>query len=786
MTGPDRIRSRARGARPARRGALAALALLASLAPHPSLVAPTWGQDVWTYYTDLRRIRGLAAEGDSVWIANTAGLVWLNRRSTSQIRHFSAFDGLAANSAVAVAIDGERNKWVAHAEVDAGLSVLEADGDIHVVLPRDGLLLKPGKKANTIFASGDSVWVGTESGVTLFVAEEVRLRIDADDGLPSDNVLALAKAGDDVWIGTDLGLARLRNEVVTTFSRADGLPSDSILCLGYSTARDEVWIGTLGGPAFVLPAEDTIRAVTTTGFLSNRFRISAVTFVDTTVWVGTQDGPAHLLGPSWSLEPNNGLPNARQVSALTVIGREVWAGFEREGLRRLNFGSSSWQLIQFGRAPTSDFFGSIDIDASGDVWLSGATKRDGQRSGEWSQLVRFNGSRFDLVGRPGSGALISVGLFSAIADIVRIDSENKQWVGFWDINGGLNRVDADNATVDTLNIDIVCEPIAQGEETCTEIRFDAQGNVWAGWDRYGVSATNPTTRQCVAWGRDEGLPGTSTSGPPTNGLAIDRLGRVWVGFARATGGEAAMIDPRGTLFDTSDDLIHIFTASNSPLPSDLIHAVEADSLGRVWFGTEAGLAIHDPRDSTWVVHRATAASRILNESIRSIAFLPDGTALVGDNAGNVYTIASDLRTFGTTYNLTSVGFPNKRVSQIKYDPPSEAIWFALWGGGIVRFVPSNGPPPPPAPTGVIAWPNPWITDDGATGVTLDNLPLGSSVWLYSLTGELVREIAVPSAATSVEWDTRNVGGREVASGIYLFIVRKNGIDYDHGKIAIIR
>ncbi len=790
MTGTDWVGSRrARCGAPAALALLASLVSLASIAPHPALVAPASGQEVWTYYTALDRIRALAAEGDSIWIANTAGVVRVNRRSTSQVRHFSAFDGLAANSAVGIAVDAERNKWVAHAEVDAGLSVIEADGDIRVVLPRDGLLLKPGKKANTIFASGDSVWVGTESGVTLFVDGDVRLRLDADDGLPSDNVLALAKAGDDVWIGTDLGLARLRNQVLSTFSRADGLPSDSVLSLGYSPARDEVWIGTLGGPAFVLAAEDTIRPATTNGFLPGRFKINAITFVDTSVWVGTEDDPARLGAATWT-PVNSGMESAfTEVKALITVGRELWLGRENEGVYRVDTFTSTprWAFISLGRtAPRSDFFGSIDIDASGDVWVSCSTKRDGNIPQEWSQLMRFNGSRFDLVGQPASDPAISVGITSRIADIVRIDSEGKQWVGFWDPNGGLNRVDADNGTVDTLNIDVVCEPIIQGFEACTAIRFDAQGNVWAGWEQTGVSAVNPTTRQCVSWGRDEGLPGTSTSGPPTNGLAIDRLGRIWVGFARATGGDAARIDPRGTLFDNSDDLVHVFSDVNSPIPSNLIHAVEADSLGRIWFGTEAGLAIHDPRDSTWVVHRATAASRIINESIRSIAFLPDGTAFVGDNAGNVYTIAADLRTFGTTYNLTTVGFPNKRVSDIKYDPPTKAIWFALWGGGIVRFIPSNEPPPPPAPTGVIAWPNPWITDDGATGMTFENLPLGSSVWLYSLTGELVREIAVPAAATSVEWDTRNVGGREVASGVYLFIVRKNGIDYDHGKIAIIR
>src|SRR5262245_18700930 len=99
-------------ARAAFAAAIAWLGLVAGAVTGGPFPTRTWAQqDTWTYYTDLRRVRGLALEADTMWVANSGGVLRFRRNQTpcglspANYRFYSAFDGLAGNNAVAVAVD---------------------------------------------------------------------------------------------------------------------------------------------------------------------------------------------------------------------------------------------------------------------------------------------------------------------------------------------------------------------------------------------------------------------------------------------------------------------------------------------------------------------------------------------------------------------------------------------------------------------------------------------------------------------------------------------------------
>jgi len=791
-----------------RRVALVALAGLAVLAAPRR--AGGQATSAWSYFANFRSVEGLALDGDFLWGATSSGVFRFNKRTrgANDYVFYSAFDGMAANPTAAVVIDGRGNKWFAHTEVDVGLSVLDSAGvNWRIIEPQDGLLLRSGKKATTLLATGDSVWAGTESGVTLFVDGITRLRLDTDDGLPSEKVQAIARSGRYIWIGTDAGLSRLDGGSLTNYTTAQGLAHNEVFSLATHPTRSEVWVGTHSGVSIVFGAGDSIRTLTTQGLdaasTGPSFGILEIAFDEEGVaWVGLNKGPGRWLGTRWQMEirtPNDGtLGAAREVGAFAIGGREFWGGFitlgtsAPSGIASLSFisGSGLWTRAGLGRSPYSNFFGSLDLDASGNVWTTSARKRDGKRPQEPWELVRFNGTnQFRDFNETNAG------FTRTNPDIVAIDADDRKWIGFWDIFGGLNRLSLSGSSVDTFNIDVVCEAVANGQEACTGIRFDAKRNVWAAWEFFGITAYDPVNERCATWGKEQGIPAAADGRPTPNALALDQRGRVWVGFARGSG-YGLMLDPGDSVFSQSDDIIERFDPANSEIPNEFVHCVEVDSLGRVWFGTEGGLAIHTPGsgpgspDSAWIKYTASAGSNLLNESIRSIAFLPDRSALIGDNAGNVYTLGSDLVTWGPTYNLKTVGFPNRSVSQIKYDAGRRVIWFALYGGGLVRYDPAQVPPPinPEDPIHVLVYPNPWLfaREGSEEVVTFDQVRSGASVWVYTLTGEFVRSLAIPEDDDTVGWDLRNSDGAEVASGVYLFVVRKNGADIEHGKVAIIR
>jgi hypothetical protein len=74
----------------------------------------------------------------------------------------------------------------------------------------------------------------------------------------------------------------------------------------------------------------------------------------------------------------------------------------------------------------------------------------------------------------------------------------------------------------------------------------------------------------------------------------------------------------------------------------------------------------------------------------------------------------------------------------------------------------------------LAFPNPFRPGKGHTALSIDNLPETGTLKLFTLKGELVREI--PVAAGSASWDVKNTAGENVSSGVYFGVV--DGQDSD--------
>jgi kumamolisin len=86
---------------------------------------------------------------------------------------------------------------------------------------------------------------------------------------------------------------------------------------------------------------------------------------------------------------------------------------------------------------------------------------------------------------------------------------------------------------------------------------------------------------------------------------------------------------------------------------------------------------------------------------------------------------------------------------------------------------------------VYAFPNPWdIRHNSAHRfVTFANVPAGAVVKIFTISGFLVKTIDVPISGAI--WDLTNDSGRNVASGLYFYLI-SNGDSTTTGKIAIIK
>ena len=89
-------------------------------------------------------------------------------------------------------------------------------------------------------------------------------------------------------------------------------------------------------------------------------------------------------------------------------------------------------------------------------------------------------------------------------------------------------------------------------------------------------------------------------------------------------------------------------------------------------------------------------------------------------------------------------------------------------------------------SGVRVYPNPWRADrhSGNELVTIDGLPIGSTVKIFTVSGHWVKDLTV--TVDKAPWDLKNNAGDKVASGIYLYLIKDSSGDMKKGQVVIIR
>ncbi|MDD5687550.1 MAG: fibronectin type III domain-containing protein [Elusimicrobia bacterium] len=75
---------------------------------------------------------------------------------------------------------------------------------------------------------------------------------------------------------------------------------------------------------------------------------------------------------------------------------------------------------------------------------------------------------------------------------------------------------------------------------------------------------------------------------------------------------------------------------------------------------------------------------------------------------------------------------------------------------------------------VKVYPSPFNPMKHAQGMTIDNLTAGAVVKIYTLVGELARELVETGERGSIVWDGKNEGGKTVASGVYVLYIKGTG------------
>jgi len=88
---------------------------------------------------------------------------------------------------------------------------------------------------------------------------------------------------------------------------------------------------------------------------------------------------------------------------------------------------------------------------------------------------------------------------------------------------------------------------------------------------------------------------------------------------------------------------------------------------------------------------------------------------------------------------------------------------------------------------IFVFPNPFVPKKGHTILTFANLPNEGTIKIYTIAGNLVWNHSFAHPEIFYSWDLRNDDDKDIASGIYIYLVEdKSGDAVKKGKFAIVR
>ncbi|HEY6331449.1 MAG TPA: two-component regulator propeller domain-containing protein [Blastocatellia bacterium] len=256
--------------------------------------------------------------------------------------------------------------------------VLQWDGTALVAKPLSPVLDR-GQILSMVRDRDSNIWIGTASGL-FRVAPDGTASTEAK-GTALGNTTITDAFGDEVtalfedreaniWIGGPRGLQRLRDSAFTTYSQAEGLPSESNGPV-YIDSDRRVWFAPVTGGLYSLAA-GKVEPVTEAGLA--RDVIYSITGRKDELWIGRQNGGlTHLFYKDGVLSTEtytqtNGLAQDHVYAVYQTRDGTVWAGTLSGGVSKFSGGKFTTYTTASGLASNS--VSSILEASDGTMWFA--------------------------------------------------------------------------------------------------------------------------------------------------------------------------------------------------------------------------------------------------------------------------------------------------------------------------------------------------------------------------------------------------------------------------------
>jgi len=252
------------------------------------------------------------------------------------------------------------------------------------------------------------LWITTQRGANRYdKTAGIWDRYSQQNGLPTNNLTAVAADGSDVWLSTNKGLCRYTrmsddpNAWITytsmieirpmVFSQeyASSLVSNKIRAI--AAEKDYIWAGTERGVSRYDKGQDTWQTFTQADGLVDD-KVGCIAADENNVWFGTAKGVTKFSKKTrdWvTFTMKDGLPS-NQVTCIAIDGNLVWFGFFDAGLARYSDAKDGWTRFTGNDGLAHNSVLSMAVDGNF-VWVGtrrGLSRYD-KRTNMWTTYREY-------------------------------------------------------------------------------------------------------------------------------------------------------------------------------------------------------------------------------------------------------------------------------------------------------------------------------------------------------------------------------------------------------------
>lgn len=716
----------------------------------------------WKNYTDMKPTNDISISTDGIWAATEGGAYFYNFQDKS-FNKFTRSEGLFGTSLLSVDIDKYGKIWFG--SENGVIDILDQNkNSFHSILDIFNSD-KTNKKINRITASGDTIFVASDFGVSLINARNYSF---VDTYFKFGNFSSNIKVNDIlvsnlIYIATELGVAVQKPgatnlsapESWNVYNQSNGLSSNFVKKLviynnnlvaatnnGLSIFDGTVWVSFLnfaGTRINDLAAKDNLLYVLTqnslylfdgnsttqlTDFSANATKIR---YSDTNqLFIASNKG---IINSDGILYPNG--PEANQFPNMMVDDNGyLWSasGKDLTGVGFYSFDGSEWKTYDVAHYPELKQNGYYEIFAGNNNTIYAGNWGQGFIRLRNDKIDRFDSYNTRLIGIPENNNFVVITGFAE-------DQKNNLWI--------LNYWPADRNTLSMLTPDST-------------------------WYFFNVPAEqNRILQQHYK-------------------LVIDQNGTKWYFCQDESRSGLFYFNEKGTYLNVADDISGYLSTQNG-LTSNSIFDIALDRRGDLWVGTSLGVNIignlSTVLNSVNPQLRISTSFSVRQQTINAIAVDPLNQKWLGTNEG-LFLLNSDGTQLLTTLNSNNSPLLSDKIESIAIDEKKGRVYVGTEAGLTSFDTPSILPVE--SFNGLNIYPNPFILKDGSQLVTIDGLIRDTDIKVVNISGKLIREFSSPGGRTAF-WDGKDDNGNLVSSGIYIIIAfDREGNSVETGKLAILR